>query len=98
MADAANLQLRRPKSMLILRAIWKKAVIRGKKMQTALHFMFPRRLQLLNVSLLMLLLLFSRQQKATPNRDYEIEKHEIIKLPLTPWCSNFCRDVDKLLP
>lgn len=37
-----------------------------KKMQTALHFMFARRQQLLNVSLLMLLLLFSRQQNVTP--------------------------------
>ena len=33
MADAAsaNLQIRRPKSMFILRAMWKKAVIRRKK-------------------------------------------------------------------
>ena len=67
MADAANLHIRRPKSMFILRAMWKEAVIRRKKMQTALHFMFARRQQLLNVSLLMLLLLFSRQQNATPS-------------------------------
>ena len=60
MADAAsaNLQIRRPKSMFILRAMWKKAVIRRKKMQTALHFTFARRLQLLNVSLPMLLFCF----------------------------------------
>lgn len=66
MADAATLHIRRLKSMFILRALWKKAVIRRKKMHTALHFMIARRQELLNVSLLMLLLLFSRQQNATP--------------------------------
>ena len=78
MADAAsaNLQIRRPKSMFILRAMWKKAVIRRKKMQTALHFMFARRLQLLNVSLLMLLLLFSRQQNATPKYSRSCRRNE----------------------
>ena len=31
MADAANLHIRRPKSMFILRAMWKKAVLNSKK-------------------------------------------------------------------
>ena len=44
----------------------KKAVIRRKIIQAVLPFMFARRQQLLNVSLLMLLPFFCRQQNATP--------------------------------
>ena len=76
-AASANLQVRRPKSMFILRAMWKKVVIQRKKMQTALHFfVYARRLQLLNVSLLMLLLLFSRQQNATPKYSRSCRRNE----------------------